>query len=67
MGLYMSTMSDLFSSREMLSLQDEAPTPLYFQLFSLLKIRILNGSIPHGEQMPTEEELAKGFVARAPL
>lgn len=57
----MTSMSDLFSSREMQSLQGEAPTPLYFQLFTLLKNRILNGSIPHGEQMPTEEELAKGF------
>lgn len=57
----MASMTDLFSSREMRSLQDEAPTPLYFQLFTLLKNRILNGSIPHGEQMPTEEELAKGF------
>lgn len=57
----MASMSDLFSSREMQALQGEAPTPLYFQLFSLLKNRILNGSIPHGEQMPTEEELAKGF------
>lgn len=57
----MTSMSDLFSTRELQSLQDEAPTPLYFQLFSLLKNRILNGSIPHGEQMPTEEELARGF------
>jgi len=57
----MSSMVDLFSSREMQSLQDEAPTPLYFQLFTLLKNRILSGSIPHGEQMPTEEELARGF------
>ena len=58
---FMPSMSDLFSAREMQSLQDEAPTPLYFQLFTLLKNRILNGSIPHSEQMPTEEELAKGF------
>lgn len=58
---FMATMQELFSSRELHSLQDEAPTPLYFQLFTLLKNRILNGSIPHGEQMPTEEELAKGF------
>lgn len=58
---YMTSMSDLFSSRELQSLQGEAPTPLYFQLFTLLKNRILNGSIPNGEQMPTEEELAKGF------
>lgn len=58
---FMSSMADLFSSREMQALQDQAPTPLYFQLFTLLKNRILNGSIPHGEQMPTEDELAKGF------
>lgn len=57
----MTSMTDLFSPRELQSLQDEAPTPLYFQLFTLLKNRIVNGSIPHGEQMPTEEELAKGF------
>lgn len=57
----MTSMTDLFSSREMQSLQDEAPTPLYFQLFTLLKNRILSGSIPFGEQMPTEEELARGF------
>ncbi len=57
----MTSMVDLFSSREMQSLQDEAPTPLYFQLFTLLKNRILNGSIAHGEQIPTEEELARGF------
>lgn len=61
MTSYMATMSDLFSPREMQALQNEAPTPLYFQLFTLLKNRILNGSIPHGEQMPTEEELARGF------
>ena len=58
---YMASMAELFSSREMKALHDDAPTPLYFQLFTLLKNRILNGSIPHGEQMPTEEELAKGF------
>ncbi|MGJ8669326.1 MAG: GntR family transcriptional regulator [Oceanococcus sp.] len=58
---YMASMQELFSTREMKALQDEAPTPLYFQLFTLLKNRILNGSIPYSEQMPTEEDLAKGF------
>lgn len=57
----MASMSELFTEREMRLIQDDAPTPLYFQLFTLLKNRILNGSIPHGEKMPTEEELAKGF------
>lgn len=57
----MTAPSELFSAGELHSLQNEAPTPLYFQLFTLLKNRILSGSIPHGEQMPTEEELARGF------
>lgn len=57
----MTEMTQLFSSRELQSLQAEASTPPYFQLFSLLKNRILNGSIPHGERMLTEEELVKGF------
>ncbi len=57
----MASMAELFTERELRLIQDDAPTPLYFQLFTLLKNRILNGSIPYGEKMPTEEELAKGF------
>jgi len=42
-------------------LRSEAPTPLYFQLFSLLKGMILDGSLPYGERIPTEEQLANAF------
>lgn len=53
--------SKLFSSKELESLRSEAPTPLYFQLYTLLKNRILDGSIAHGTQMPTEQQLAEAF------
>ncbi len=56
-----SVISTLFSERELDSLQSEAPTPLYYQMYTLLKNRILDGSIPHGTQMPTEQQLAEAF------
>ena len=51
----------LFSQRLRDSLSPEAPTPLYFQLFSILKGMILDGTMPNGERMPTEEQLSKAF------
>ena len=43
-----SVIATLFSARELDSLHSEAPTPLYHQMYSLLKNRILDGSIPKG-------------------
>jgi GntR family transcriptional regulator len=51
----------LFSGGELGSLRSDAPTPLYFQMYTLLKNRILDGTIAHGTQMPTERELAESF------
>lgn len=51
----------LFSKRDLRSLEPEAPTPLYHQLYTLLKNRILDGSIPHGTQLPNEQMLAQAF------
>ena len=56
-----SVITKLFSQRDLQSLQSEAPTPLYYQMYTLLKNRILNGSIPDGTQMPTEQQLAEAF------
>jgi GntR family transcriptional regulator len=56
-----SVIAKLFSERDLDSLQSEAPTPLYYQMYTLLKNRILDGSIPHGTQMPTEQQLAEAF------
>lgn len=57
----MADVLDLFSKQQRLSLRDESPTPLYYQLYSLLKSAILNGSISTGSQMPTEQQLAEFF------
>ena len=47
-----SVISKLFSRRDLGSLQSEAPTPLYYQMYTLLKNRILDGSIPHVTRCP---------------
>jgi GntR family transcriptional regulator len=39
-----------------------ARVPLYHQLYSVLKAAILDGTIPHDEQMPTEQQLAATFA-----
>jgi len=57
----MQTLADLFGNDQRSRLRKDAPTPLYFQLYSLLKQSILNGSVPHGTQMPTEQQLAESF------
>ena len=51
----------LFTEHDLSSLRGEAPTPLYYQMYTLLKNRILDGSIEHGTQMPTEQQLAEAF------
>jgi len=56
-----SALDNLFSKRLREGLSTDAPTPLYFQLFSLLKGMILDGTLPYGERIPTEEQLAKAF------
>jgi len=41
--------------------QSATPTPLYHQIYSLFRTRILDGSIPCGTRMPAELHLAKVF------
>ena len=38
-----------------------ARAPLYHQLFLVLKRAILDGTIPHGAKMPTEQQLSETF------
>lgn len=42
-------------------LRGDLPTPLYHQIFSILRDRIVGGELAHGSQMPTEFELAESF------
>jgi len=35
--------------------------PLYYQIYSILKSSILDGSIPYANQMPTENEIVNAF------
>jgi GntR family transcriptional regulator len=50
-----------FASLNQLKLNDDSPTPLYYQLYSLLKKNILNGSLEDGSQLPTELGLSQAF------
>ncbi len=56
-----SRLDNVFSKRLKDGLSTEAPTPLYFQLFSILKNMILDGTMPYAERIPTEEQLAIAF------
>jgi GntR family transcriptional regulator len=52
----------LFSKRIREGLHKDSPTPLYHQLYCLLKGLILDGTLPHTQRMPTEEQLAQAFL-----
>lgn len=58
----MDALADIFSQSQRRALRKDAPTPLYFQLHSLLKQAILNGVVANGVQMPTEQQLAEAFA-----
>ncbi len=57
----MTSLETLFSQRERDGLSKESPAPLYYQLYSLLKGMIMDGTLAQGERMPTEEQLAESF------
>ena len=51
----------LVSSWQLEQEQSVSRAPLYHQLFMLLKRAILDGSLQHGTQVPTEHQLAEAF------
>ena len=57
----MDDLKSLFSARDIESLQQESHTPLYYQMYSLLKKSIANGTLAYGNQLPTEYQLADAF------
>ena len=54
-------MDDGFSSHLIGQVCRSSPTPLYYQLFSLLKESILDGTLALGLRLPPEEQLADLF------
>ena len=50
----------VFSQKQQ-ALSKDLPTPLYFQLYKLLKNGILDGTFINGSQLPTEGQLSKQF------
>lgn len=57
----MTAFDTLLGESQFKELDKNSPTPLYFQLYSLLKGLILDGTLPFGTRMPTEEVLATLF------
>jgi len=51
----------IFSQRQSQSLSKDRPTPLYFQLYKILKNGILDGRFEHGSLLPTEGQLSEEF------
>ncbi len=53
--------SDLLRHYSKGVLDPDSPTPLYHQLFTMLKSCIVGGVLKDGERMPSEKELADAF------
>ena len=51
----------VFSQKQRQGLSKDLPTPLYFQLYKLLKSGILDGTFINGAQLPTEGQLSEEF------
>jgi len=51
----------VFSQKQTRSLSKDLPTPLYFQLYTLLKSGILDGHYVDGSLLPTEGQLSEEF------
>lgn len=57
----MNPINNLISPKQQKSLDPNSHTPLYHQLYSLFKQIILNGTLPTGALMPTEQQLSEAF------
>lgn len=57
----MADLKSLFSQKQRDMLAKDSPTPLYFQLYRLLKTCILDGTFETGMRLPTEQQLSGEF------
>ena len=53
--------STIFTEHQRRTLSKESPTPMYFQLYTLLKGCIVDGTFGDGTRLPTEKELSDEF------
>lgn len=51
----------LFSQSQRNQVSDQSPSPLYHQLYTLIKGYIVDGTFHLGDKLPSEKELADGF------
>src|SRR5574337_1348209 len=56
-----SSIDQLRSPGQNKLLHTDLPTPLYYQMFTILRDHVLSGKAPVGTQLPTEFELANSF------
>lgn len=54
-------MEELFGRQVQKQLSKASPTPLYHQLYTVLKTMVIDGTLELGARMPTEEQLAELF------
>ena len=52
---------DLLARLHATSIDPNSPTPLYYQLYTMLHDAIAGGQLPSGAKMPSEKELAAAF------
>lgn len=57
----MPELQSIFSEKQRHALTKESPTPLYYQLYRLLKNCILDGTFALDAQLPTEKQLSREF------
>jgi len=56
-----SVSANLFNQNLLHHISADLPAPLYHQLYSLIKTFILDGSLHHGDKLPSEQELMELF------
>lgn len=54
-------LSAVFTEKQRQTLSKDSPTPMYFQLYNLLKTCIVDGTFADGARLPTEKELSDEF------
>ena len=55
-------MEELFGRHVRKQLSKASPTPLYHQLYTVLKTMVIDGTLELGARMPTDEQLAELFA-----